>query len=264
MKIRRLQAEQRFGAVLTTETALLEPTEGGRALFLGGSGSGKSAAAETLMADCRRLWPARPAYYWATLKVGTDPENQARVAKHRQARAALGLETVEGAEAAVTESFPDGSLILLEDLGNLLAEFCFGSSGPGYEALIAAEQPERLPAFTALLAALRRLAERSFYLIVVGNDVFAQPTSSDPATRAYLRLLAHTQRSVAAWPRTACLEVVAGIPMAWPAAETSADDVHADDVTADDVNVDDVTAAAAIATKTFADDTPLGGEVPRA
>ena len=62
-------------------------------LIVGGSKSGKSMAAQRIA----RMLAARgscPAYYWATMEP-SDSEDEKRIARHLEARAGWGFETIE-------------------------------------------------------------------------------------------------------------------------------------------------------------------------
>ena len=171
-------------------------------LVTGGSGSGKSAWAErTLLAQARGR-----AVYLAAMENDGSPEAAARVARHRAMRARHGQEA--GLEFLTVERPVDvggavvepGDSVLLEDLGNLLANEIWSPSGVG------AEQAEE-----RIFSGVRGLLERAALLVVVSCDVFADGTEYDPETMAYIRSLASLHRRLAPLA-SQTVEVVCGIP----------------------------------------------------
>lgn len=146
------------------------------ALVTGGASSGKSAFAETLATSL----PA-PHVYLATMRHG-DGETEARIERHRRQRAGKGFSTIE-AESPECE-FPDEGTVLLEDLGNLVAN----------EWDIDLEQ---------LLGCAN--------VVVVGNEVGGDGVRYDAFTRDYIERLGALSCRIAA-RADVVVEVVAGIP----------------------------------------------------
>lgn len=94
-------------------------------LVLGGAASGKSAYAESLV-----LKTGLPRYYLATMQVW-DAECAARVEKHRKMRAQKQFETLECPLHLDRLALPDRGTVLLEDLGNLVANELYSPGGAG-------------------------------------------------------------------------------------------------------------------------------------
>ena len=172
-------------------------------LVYGGSGSGKSAWAEkALLAQAKGR-----AVYLAAMENDGGPEAAARVARHRAMREQHGREagreflTIERPVDAGGAAVEPGDSVLLEDLGNLLANEIWSPDGAG--ALRAEER-----VFSGVLA----LLERAELLVVVSCDVFAGGVEYDAGTMAYIRSLASLHRRLAG---LACqtVEVVCGIPV---------------------------------------------------
>lgn len=172
-------------------------------LVTGGSGSGKSAWAErTLLAQA-----AGRAVYLAAMENDGTPEAEARVARHRAMRAKHGQEagvkflTIERPVDAGGAVVEPGDFVLLEDLGNLLANEIWSPNGVG--AGNAEEQ---------VFSGVCTLLERAALLVVVSCDVFADGTEYDAGTMSYIRSLANLHRRLAL---RACqtVEVVCGIPV---------------------------------------------------
>ena len=124
-------------------------------LVLGGAASGKSAYAESLV-----LKTGLPRYYLATMQVW-DAECAARVEKHRKMRAQKQFETLECPLHLDRLALPGRGTVLLEDLGNLVANELYSPGGAGKHTA------------EAVLAGLERLAAGCDNLIVVSNEVFS-------------------------------------------------------------------------------------------
>ena len=172
-------------------------------LVTGGSGSGKSAWAErTLLVQAKGR-----AVYLAAMENDGSPEAEARVARHRAMRAKhgqdAGLEflTVERPVNVGGAAVEPGDSVLLEDLGNLLANEIWSPAGVG---------PDR--AEERIFSGLCALLERAELLVVVSCDVFADGAEYDEGTMAYIWSLANLHRRLAP---LACqvVEVVCGIPI---------------------------------------------------
>lgn len=169
------------------------------ALVYGGSGSGKSAFAEGLLAAC-----AAPRLYVATMFPG-DGEARERIARHRAARAEKGFVTAEvytDLAGFAASEIPVGAAVLLECLGNVLANEMFLPGGAG------AEGSPREAVLRGLAAILRRAAR----VVVVSNDVFSDGVAYPPETEEYIHALAELNLWIAA--RSALVvETVCGIPL---------------------------------------------------
>lgn len=96
--------------------------------------------------------------YIATMQV-YDEESVQRVARHRAQRANKGFTTIECEKDLASADVPEGSVVLLEDLVNLMANEMFGGGDT-----------------SRILPALNVLACKCQHLILVTNDVF--PTAS--------------------------------------------------------------------------------------
>ena len=163
-------------------------------LVLGGSASGKSAYAESLV-----LKTPLPRYYLATMQVW-DAECAARVEKHRKMRAAKQFETVECPLHLEAVRLPERGTALLEDLGNLTANELYDPSGAGEQTV------------QAVLAGIKQLAAQCEHLILVSNEVFSGGAEYAGDTDRYLLALARINNAVAAQADNVC-RVVCGIPV---------------------------------------------------
>ena len=159
-------------------------------LIIGGTGSGKSAYAETLTL---RL-PGRRVYL-ATMS-DRDAESLERIERHRAQRAPHGFLTVERPVDLAGADLPEDANILLEDLSNLLANELFEPDGGGIEAV---------------RRGLRHLLESCGSLTVVTNEVFSGGKEYDEGSLRYLRDLAELNRELAA-RADLVTEIVCGLP----------------------------------------------------
>lgn len=109
---------------------------GNLSVVTGGSGSGKSAFAEDLVLRRQKKEGGR-LIYLATMHRADDSETQQRIARHRALRSGRGFLTIE-AERNIADTLRvspqhlcilPGDHVLLEDLGNLLANEMFSPFG---------------------------------------------------------------------------------------------------------------------------------------
>lgn len=183
-------------------------------LVLGGAASGKSAFAERLSAG---IAAGAPLVYLAAMDRNSGGGAEERIRRHRAARAGLPFRTVEllageggsfvptvdGREAGFREAFPPGSVVLLEDAGNLVARAMFG----GGEAAGAEEAAGRCLSF------VRSIEEGCAAVVVVSNEIsLANPDVSDSGMRSFLLALSRVNAALASRAVRAVM-VVAGIPV---------------------------------------------------
>ena len=169
-------------------------------LVLGGSASGKSDYAESLV-----LQTTGPRFYLATMQVW-DAECAARVEKHRRMRAEKRFETVECPLHLDAVRLPARGTALLEDLGNLTANELYDPAGAGEQAA------------EAILAGLDSLAAQCENLIVVSNEVFSGGADYAGDTERYLLALARVNNAFAA-RADRVVRVVCGIPVYYKGVE---------------------------------------------
>lgn len=167
-------------------------------VIIGGSGSGKSAYAESLIAD---LSKEQKRYYLATMQV-YDKEGKRKIARHQSLREGKGFETVEqpiniGDAAAKIDQ---GAVVLLECMSNLVANEMF--------------TPYPAPALEAvkekILAGIRELIEKSSTLVIVSNNVFEDGIAYDASTMEYIRVLGQINQQLSGYADQV-IEVIAGI-----------------------------------------------------
>lgn len=175
-------------------------------LVFGGSGSGKSAWAERTLLSRASQVPGSRAVYLATME-NSGQEAAARIARHRAMRARHGeaagraFVTAERAVDIGGAEIQPGDFVLLEDLGNLLANEIWSPEGAGADGAVA-----------RISGGLTALRERAALLVVVSNDIFADGGGYDPETTAYIRSLGALHQGLAAEAEQV-VEVVCGIPV---------------------------------------------------
>jgi adenosylcobinamide kinase/adenosylcobinamide-phosphate guanylyltransferase len=165
-----------------------------RALIYGGSGSGKSALAEKLLVS---LAGAGEKIYLATMEpFGTDAHK--RIERHRQMRAEKGFFTIERYAALEGVTLAAGCSVLLECLGNLVANEIFSPGGAGAQAAAAVER------------GLDALTGQASHLVVVSSDIGGDGVDYPAQTKAYQQLLGDINRRLAG-ESDIVIEVVCGI-----------------------------------------------------
>ena len=161
------------------------------ALITGGSGSGKSRYAEEYVNTL-----AGEKLYLATMEAW-DEESRRRIRRHRKMRAGKGFHTVECPRELSTLSFTGRENILLEDLGNLLANEMFGGA-------------QTDPALR-ILSDIRKIRTEAAHLTIVTNEICSGGLDYEPGTLAYMKQLGTLNCVLAAEADFVC-EVTAGMP----------------------------------------------------
>ena len=159
-------------------------------LVTGGSGSGKSTWAEKLVASL----PNENRVYIATMQV-YDAESVKRVERHRAQRADKGFRTIECEKDLASADIAEGSVVLLEDLVNLMANEMFDGGD-----------------VSRIVPALNILAKKCRHLIMVTNDIFSDGIEYAESTQEYIRQLAEINNA-AAQMADCVVEVVYSIPV---------------------------------------------------
>lgn len=163
----------------------------------GGSASGKSAHAERIL--CALAPHSR--LYLATMQP-FGAEAQARITRHRAMRADKGFETLERAHDLMHLQLSteyDG--VLLEDVGNLLANELYMPEGTGEHSV------------AAVCAGIMHLAAQCGTLVAVTNEVFSDGLRYDEETVRYIHALGQLNTALAA-RADAVYESVCGILIA--------------------------------------------------
>lgn len=187
-------------------------------LVTGGSGSGKSAYAESLLSSCEGI-----RYYIATMQI-YDAEGEKKVERHRKLRAGKGFLTIEspmnvgkirfacageaeqaqyrqGAERKVQGSSGKKSA-LLECMSNLTANEMFTKDG-----IKSAEE-----VVEKIVSEIQTISKKLDNLVIVTNNVFEDGVIYDAGTMEYLRALGRINAALARLADRVA-EVVVGIPV---------------------------------------------------
>lgn len=179
-------------------------------LVIGGSGSGKSAYAETAICreHCRSLEEDKDAFlYYIADMIPYGAETEKKIAHHREMRAGKGFQTLEWyyglAEHITAPDAPplEGASVLLECISNLTANEMYE---PKAAKMAAAAE--------AVIRGVQMLHERCRNLVVVTNDVFRESGSDSEEMVLYKKNLARINRALAE-EADRVTEVVSGIPI---------------------------------------------------
>ena len=175
-------------------------------MVTGGSGSGKSAYAESLLSGFENI---RSRYYIATMQVYGE-EGKKRVERHRRLRAGKGFITseqtvqIEQALKKFKDSDKMSYAALVECVSNLTANEMFDENGQRSEDEVVRR----------VVSGLKVLSQSVRELVIVTNNVFDDGITYDESTMAYIRALARINIELAAWADEVT-EVVAGCPVMW-------------------------------------------------
>ena len=187
-------------------------------LVTGGSGSGKSAYAESLLSSCEGI-----KYYIATMQI-YDAEGEKKVERHRKLRVGKGFLTIESpmnvgkirfacageseqaqyrqeAERKVQGS-PEKKSALLECMSNLTANEMFTKDGMKSEEEVVEK----------IVSEIQTLSQKLDNLVIVTNNVFEDGVIYDAGTMEYLRALGRINAALARLADRVA-EVVVGIPV---------------------------------------------------
>jgi len=163
-------------------------------LITGGSGSGKSTYAESLM---MRFSP--PYHYIATM-IPYGEEARRRIDRHRRIRAGKGFETIERALDLSGVEADKNASALLECMGNIIANEMFEENGAG-------ENAEE-----AVMNGIRHLAAGYRNLVIVTNEVGSDGCDYGEGTMDYMRLMGKINCMAAEMADGVC-EVSGGTPV---------------------------------------------------
>lgn len=164
-------------------------------LITGGSGSGKSAFAESCILD----FQGKNRIYIATM-FPFDEESHRRIRRHREMRKEKNFSTIECYTGLSELEIGQDADVLLECMSNLTANEMYQKGGAG----------ENTP--DQILTGIRRLRRQVRNLVVVTNEVFSDGITYDPDTMRYLSYLGEINRELGRMADRVT-EVVYGIPV---------------------------------------------------
>ncbi|MDD3338114.1 MAG: bifunctional adenosylcobinamide kinase/adenosylcobinamide-phosphate guanylyltransferase [Lachnospiraceae bacterium] len=141
-------------------------------LVTGGSGSGKSAFAESCILD---FGPAQRIYI-ATM-YPFDEESHRKIARHREMRKSKAFDTIECFTGLEQVDIPGGANVLLECMSNLVANEMYQEAGAHEETV------------AAVMRGVRHVAESAGNLVIVSNEIFSDGVEYDAETRRYQEYL---------------------------------------------------------------------------
>lgn len=164
-------------------------------LVTGGSGSGKSAFAEDKMLS----FGTAQRIYIATMHP-FDNESYKRIDRHREMRAGKGFETIECYTGLKDVVLPEGCVVLLECMSNLVANEMFEEQG-------AHEQTVQ-----TIMAGIENLLRQAAHVVIVTNEIFSDAPAFEREMNTYLKYLGRINREIAK-KADEVTEVVYGIPV---------------------------------------------------
>lgn len=164
-------------------------------LITGGSGSGKSAYAES----CIVGFGGENRIYIATM-YPFDTESHERIRRHRNMRKDKKFDTLECYTGLKELTLPADADVLLECMSNLTANEMYQPEGAGEHTV------------EAVIEGVRMLQQCVRNLVVVTNEVFSDGICYDPETMRYLEYLGEINCRMAQMADQVT-EVVYGIPV---------------------------------------------------
>ena len=167
--------------------------------MIGGSASGKSDYAERHVLS---LEGGGPRIYIATMEPFGE-EARARIARHHALRRDRGFETIECYRNIGSLRLPADSNVLLEDLGNLMANELFGNDAAAVDE--ETDLPDRIA------EEIEKVFSDCAHMTIVTNESFSGGKNYEGETIIYLRALARLNR-ILAKRADYVVELVCGLP----------------------------------------------------
>ena len=167
--------------------------------MIGGSASGKSDYAERHVLS---LEGGGPRIYIATMEPFGE-EARARIARHHALRRDRGFETIECYRNIGSLRLPADSNVLLEDLGNLMANELFGNDAAAVDE--ETDLPDRIA------EEIEKVFSDCAHMTIVTNEIFSGGKNYEGETIIYLRALARLNR-ILAKRADYVVELVCGLP----------------------------------------------------
>lgn len=170
-------------------------------MIIGGSGSGKSAYAESYVDSVSE---GEKKYYLATMRV-YDEEGCKKIKRHQMLRSGKGFDTIEqptDIEKALKGMDAGKKAALLECISNLTANEMFSGELPQAEEVV----------IEKVVNGIKALQEELTHLVIVSNNVFEDGKVYDDTTSAYIRAMGRINEELAKMAEEV-IEVVVGIPI---------------------------------------------------
>ncbi len=163
-------------------------------VVIGGSKCGKSGYAEKILDtfDGKKL-------YIATM-IPYGDEAQSAIERHRKMRSNKGFETVEKYTDLNEIRLPKNNAVLLECMGNLLANEMF-------------RDEEITDPTEKIIKGIESLKSQAEHLVIVTNDVGGDGISYESGTSEYIRVMGRINRRMSEIADNV-IECVYGIPLA--------------------------------------------------
>lgn len=166
----------------------------------GGSGSGKSAYAETELLRLAKQNNCKK-YYIATMEPFGE-ETLKKIERHREMRKDKGFDTLECYVnlKGTAETLTDRPAVLLECMSNLAANEIYRSDGAGERTV------------DRIVDGVQELCGRCEHVVIVTNEVCSECTRDSADMNRYKKILSEVNRRLAQkadW----VTEVVYGIPV---------------------------------------------------
>lgn len=162
-------------------------------LVTGGSGSGKSAFAEQVIAS----YVQGERIYIATM-YPFDQESEQKIVRHKELRSDKNFKTIECYTSLKSIKVPCCSNVLLECMSNLVANEMYQEAGAGDETV------------SKVLLGIEQLLKQVDNLVIVTNEVFSDGDDYDEETMKYIATLASINREIAR-KADQVIEVIYGI-----------------------------------------------------
>ncbi|SFA92686.1 adenosylcobinamide kinase /adenosylcobinamide-phosphate guanylyltransferase [Acetitomaculum ruminis DSM 5522] len=140
-------------------------------VVIGGSGSGKSEFAESLIINENK---GNNLFYLATMQP-FDEEAFKKIERHRKMRAKKNFDTIECQTHLEKVNMPKASSALLECMSNLVANEMFSPEGAGKDCV------------DAIKEGLKHLLSQTENLVVVTNNVFEDGIAYEKESVKYIK-----------------------------------------------------------------------------
>ena len=187
-------------------------------VLTGGSGSGKSEYAESLIQRLSQEDPKGKLYYFATM-VPFGEETQEKIKRHKRVRAGKGFSTIEcytglkEAAESLKKEQKEKPCVLLECMSNLAANEMFSGSDSDADCTGEFEAMDIRRVKDRILRGIDALSEVSDHLVIVSINVFEEGMQQyDAWTRAYMQCLGELNQALTRKADMA-VEVVYSIPV---------------------------------------------------